>query len=315
MYKNLRGALKQRIRQWKPVRLRKLHRRAGRKRPQDTRSPWSLLIGKFYHLPTLQVVATTVFILVGAAVLSEPELTLRQRLSPMQIFRTAFDKAESIAIISAVVVYLKETPDRKIRQQSELFNIFESSAKFPNTQVRALVLEKLNSEGVPLGVYDFSDITELYNVQLPDADLRKANFRGVILKKANLQNALLCETIFKSSNLHTANLQNANLWKANLDDSVLTGANLIRANLSESSIFSANLQGAKLNGAYLRNANLCDANLQGTDLSGADLYKADLTGASLRNANLTGVDLKQAFFNGTIMPNGIKWDKPVRNSW
>lgn len=309
MYRQLRSA------KILAIRKKRKNRKAGRKRPQEGRSYWSYLIGKFYNLPTLQVVAITVFFITGAAVLDEPGLTLIQRLSPLQFLRVAFEKAESIAIVSAIVVYLKETPDRKIRQQSELFNIFESSAKFPNTQVRALVLEKLNSEGVPLGLYDFSDIESLPNVQFPDANLCKANFQNVKMKKANLQNALLCQTIFKSSNLHTANLQNANLWKANLEEAILNNADLSHANLSECSAFGANLQGAKLNGAYLRSANLYEAKLQKADLSGADLQNVDLKGANLRDANLEGVHLKDVFFDDTIMPNGLKWNKPIRDIW
>ena len=315
MYKKLSGVFNRMIGFKKPAKLRKSPRKAGRRRPKETRSPWSLLIGKFYNLPTLQVVATTVIVLTGATVSMEPDLTLAQRLSPMQIFRTAFDNAESIAIVSAVVIYLKETPDRKIRQQSELFNIFASSAKFPNNQVRVIVLEKLNSEGVPLGLYDFSGIANLSGAQFPNADMCAADFHGVSLRKANLENALLCTTIFRSANLHSANLQDSNLWKANLEDSTLTHANLVRANLTESNLFRANLQGANLVSAYLRKANLCDAKLQGADLSNADLREADLTGTNLKQAILDGVSLKHAYFNNTTMPNGLIWNEAKREFW
>lgn len=296
-------------------RVRNNRRRTLRAKPETSRSFWSILIAKFYNLPTLQVVAGAVLILIIVSIVSEPDLTWAEKISLRRIIGIPFNSAESIAIISAVVIYFKETPDRKIRQQSELFNIFASSAKFPNTQVRAIVLEKLNSQGVPLGVYDFSDIDSLSGINLPNADLSEANFQDVNLRGANLQTSLLCKSIFKSAKLQTANLYASNLWRANLEGAILTNADLANANLSESNLFGADIQGASLEGAYLRNANLCNAKLQKANLSGADLGEADLTGANLKHANLTGANLQRAYFDDTTMPNGLVWDRAVRDTW
>ena len=94
---------------------------------------------------------------------------------------------------------------------------------------------------------------------LVDRDFSGWNLKGLVAKKANLQNATL-----ESADLFRANLQGANLY----------GANLIETNLQETNLRGTNLQGA---------------NLYGADLVAANLEEADLYGAGLQAANLRGV--------------------------
>ncbi|MBD1806146.1 pentapeptide repeat-containing protein [Microcoleus sp. FACHB-SPT15] len=91
------------------------------------------------------------------------------------------------------------------------------------------------------------------------------------LRKVQLADACLNQTM----------LAEANLWQANLSDAELVGINLAAANLQ-----NANLSWANLAGANLSNANLIGANLEGADLSGANLKGANLTSANLVSACL-----------------------------
>jgi hypothetical protein len=58
------------------------------------------------------------------------------------------------------------------------------------------------------------------------ADLRKANLRGVNLREANLQEAYLIKADLQEANLVGANLQEATPYGANFQGAVLRDANL-----------------------------------------------------------------------------------------
>jgi hypothetical protein len=108
-------------------------------------------------------------------------------------------------------------------------------------------------------------------LDVPRADLTRADFAGAALYRANLS----------GFGLSDADLQGAGLMEANLQQ-----ANLLWANLRRAYLQGANLQGANLQGANLRFADLHWANLEG-----ANLWGAELEGATLRTANLQKVDL------------------------
>jgi hypothetical protein len=96
-----------------------------------------------------------------------------------------------------------------------------------------------------------------------------------------------------------ADLTGAELHWALLGPVNLTGANLTGANLSGAKLVTAKLSRAKLNRvilthADLTHADLTHADLTGADLTGADLTGADLTGADLTDAKMTDVKLNRA---------------------
>ena len=78
---------------------------------------------------------------------------------------------------------------------------------------------------------------DLRNVELPNANLKRAVFDKSDMEGANLS----------GSDLRNASLQGTNLMKAALDGADLRGARLLKAKLGLS-----NLQGAKLDGADMR---------------------------------------------------------------
>ena len=143
----------------------------------------------------------------------------------------------------------------------------------------------------------------LYDADLSDADL----------KKANLNNAYLCNT----------DLSGANLSETVLNKAILAGADLSKANLEKATLIKAQLgmarqfpsTGPDFIHARIKKTKLCDAdlteaNLTDADLSDADLSRANLSGTILERTNLaramvTDEQLKQTkSLKGATMPDG-----------
>jgi hypothetical protein len=82
-----------------------------------------------------------------------------------------------------------------------------------------------------------------------------------------------------------ANLRGANFFGVNLEYAIMQDANLKGANL-----VCANLEVANLKGTNLEDANLRFANLKGADLELSDLRNADFQGANLQFSNLQHVE-------------------------
>jgi Pentapeptide repeats (8 copies) len=111
------------------------------------------------------------------------------------------------------------------------------------------------------------------------------------LPGANLNGAVLLETILTGANLGGAHLIAADLTKADLRGANLFGADLTKADLRGANLTKANLFIAHLTEAKLRTADLTEANLQS-----ADLTKADLRGANFTAAKLDYIDLTKAVY-------------------
>lgn len=127
-------------------------------------------------------------------------------------------------------------------------------------------------------------------VNLENANLRKANLVGINLQRANLKGANLEKADFQSADLSEADLSNANLTEVKLDAANLTGAILIKANL-----LCAYIPCCKLIEANLREAKLIRAELTAANLQKSILDKADLERARLRKAQLQEASFKQAY--------------------
>jgi uncharacterized protein YjbI with pentapeptide repeats len=128
---------------------------------------------------------------------------------------------------------------------------------------------------------------DLRDCMLELVQLFEANLRNTILEKADLGLAILALARLEDANLHLADLSRINLELANLNRANLDGAVLDKANLSQADLIGANLRRANLHRANLERANLREANLEG-----ANLHEANLEGAKL---------------NGAVLPDGSKW--------
>ena len=134
----------------------------------------------------------------------------------------------------------------------------------------------------------------------PGQDLRRANFSGADLDRAELAGVILGGEIERTAagatsgpNLDLgANLSGAYLRGATLADAALAGADLSNVRGDDAILTEAVLRCADLGYAWLRGADLRGADLIAADLVGADLSGADLDGARLLGAVLTSTELR-----------------------
>ncbi len=111
------------------------------------------------------------------------------------------------------------------------------------------------------------------------AVLRRADLQGAVLGGANFQQGDLKHINFQGAVLGGANFRGASLAHANL-----RGASLGRADLQGARLVNANLQGAYLVGATFegrKGVEKGEFTIEGADLAGADLGDADLSDAKL----------------------------------
>nr|WP_039737586.1 globin domain-containing protein [Hassalia byssoidea] len=202
----------------------------------------------------------------------------------------ALGAADTISLVVALVLVIKEAPDRRKQFHYQAWSIIDAAHGVKVSYARILALQDLNEDNVSLRGLDAVG-AELVDINLPKANLSAANLSESDLSNANLSNA----------NLDNANLSQAKLSGANLSHAKLSFAHLNKANLS-----SANLSSANLICADLSNANMSGANLKNATLSGANLEGTYLTGANLKGAKVSNYELSAAFIEGAIMPDGSK---------
>ncbi|WP_428850660.1 pentapeptide repeat-containing protein [Nostoc sp. ChiQUE02] len=197
---------------------------------------------------------------------------------------------DPISIMAALILYIKESPDRKKEFHYQAWSVIDAAHGVKVSPARIIALQDLNEDRVSLN-----------NLDLPGAKLVRIN-----LPKADLSEANLTKSDMNHANLNHANLGNALLARVNLTGVNLSYANLGFAKLSYANLSSANLCYANLICADLRDTNLSGANLSNANLSGADMKNAYLTGANLEGANVSEYDLRGAYLKGAIMPDGSK---------
>ena len=234
----------------------------------------------FWESPTW-IVAISIAIALVILVIFTPDDSIIGRI---------LSYVEPISIIVAIILYVKEIPDRKKEFRYQAWSVIDAAHSVKVSPARIIALQDLNEEGVALT-----------NLDLPGAKLVRINF-----SKADLIESNFTKSDLNHANFSHANLGNCLLARANLTGADMSHSNLGFAKLSYANLSSANLSYANLICADLRDANLSGANLRNAKLSGADLKNAYLTGADLRDANVTEYDLRGAYLKGAIMPNGSK---------
>ena len=145
-------------------------------------------------------------------------------------------------------------------------------------------------------------------------DLQGSWLKGVSLREARLEKAILIETYLLGADLAGANLKEANMTEAHLQ-----GADLSKARMQRACLRRARLQGARLNEACLNEAKLYSVQMQGAKLiaawmqgtfflqarmQGADLNEARLQLANLSDVKLQATSLHRAQFQGATL-NGV----------
>jgi len=223
-------------------------------------------------VPTWLVVGVSVLLLSGVIITVDQDIENQNITSlpealrhPKLVTRILMDDAESIAIVVAVILYIKGAPDRRAQKHYDAWRVIDMAAasRVSTSFARNRALQDLLSDGVSLSGIDAPG-ANLSGIGLAGADLRNSNLHG--------------------ANLEKADLRNANLEKANLE--------------------GANLESAQLTGAILNNANLRHTNLRYSELWKVSLIDADLAHAELRWAEIGEEELLNAQLHQTIMPDG-----------
>lgn len=231
------------------------------------------------------------------------------------IIKILFERADSIAIIIGVILFIKELPNRKIKKHYEARQIIDNASanRVVNSYARIQALQDLNQDGVPLR----------------DLDLSRSNLSKISLSSADLSGSNL-----NQSNLFQADLSGANLTYCELNDSNLGGANLTKANLRYSNFCRADFNGCQLDGtdfeasdlshatfpyaksystafydaANFQYAKLCHADMNTSLFDRGNFCKADLSHANcwrtiLQNANFYSATLVEVDFRGAQLQN------------
>ena len=233
-------------------------------------------------------IAPVWLVAVGSAVIFTVVLVI---VDDNSLLAEVLGAADTISLVVALVLFIKETPDRRKQFHYQAWSIVDAAHNVKVSYARILALQDLNEDGVSLKGLDAPG-AELVDINLSHANLSKAN-----LMESDLSNA----------NLSYANLDNANLSQTQLSGADLSHAKLGFARLTQANLSSANMSHANLICADLSHANLSGANLKDASLSGANLEGAYLTGANLKNAKVSDYELSSAFLEGAIMPEGSRY--------
>jgi uncharacterized protein YjbI with pentapeptide repeats len=113
-----------------------------------------------------------------------------------------------------------------------------------------------------------------------DVNSWRLDFRGAVLRSADLFDAHLERANLAGAHFEAATLVGAYLRGADLSEAHLGGANLFGVHLEQAAIFEACLVGAHLGEAHLKGAYLERAHLERAYLERAHLEGADLIGGN-----------------------------------
>lgn len=198
------------------------------------------------------------------------------------------DTLEPLSIFIAVLIFIKELPERKRQFHYQAWSIIDEATGIDNSQARIIALEDLCDDGVSLN-----------GIDLEGARLEKIEMNGGVVSNANLR-----KTKLTNAELFYANLTHSDLSEADCSGIILFRSNLSFANFQKANCASANFGKANLMFADLRNGNFSGANFAKANLKGVNFEGAYLSGANLKGANVTLDDLQKAYLVDAILPDG-----------
>ena len=159
----------------------------------------------------LSLVGNTGLIIAAATYVgSEKQRRDAEVLSAWQTITSAYEQGGNGGRIQALE-FLNASPGANWRRKFPWFCAPVSICVWPAQSLSGVDLSRNTLEqdrgDLVIGVY-------LAEIELPQARLRNANFRGAFLRGANLQNALLRDADFRGAYFIGTNLQGATLWGA-----------------------------------------------------------------------------------------------------
>jgi uncharacterized protein YjbI with pentapeptide repeats len=137
---------------------------------------------------------------------------------------------------------------------------------------------------------------DLFEANLPGANLRGCDLSGADLRGANFSGADLCAANLSGAQLDEANFVRAELVGAHLLHASLERTNFGRADLEHANLTYARMGAAHCVGTHLPFANLYAARLKGVNFGGAELGGANFSHAILDGAELCGANLAHTSF-------------------
>ncbi len=153
--------------------------------------------------------------------------------------------AETFSVLTALVFWVAEAHERTQQKHYQAWQVINTAQGKGGSGGRLDALEQLSEDHVLLVGVDASEAF-LQDINLDNAELRRATFRAADLRRAHFRHALLEDTNFTSANLRSADLRNADLAEATMIDADLTGANLGGANVRGAVFDKADLRGASM---------------------------------------------------------------------
>ena len=189
------------------------------------------------------------------------------------VFLEVLEYCGTLSILVGVIFYFAGAHDRREQRHYQAWQVINTAQGKGGNGGRIDALQDLNADGIPLVAVDLSGDAFLRNINLPNAELLRADISGSDMRDSNLRNA----------------------------------------DLADAALFSTNFRGASLANARLNDSNLIEADLSNADLSGADLSKSMLDQADLRNTDLSGINWKSIksinmadIFNCRNAPDGFR---------
>lgn len=204
------------------------------------------------------------------------------------LIQLIIETLEPLSIFIAVLIFIKELPERKRQFHYQAWSIIDEATGIDNSQARIIALEDLCDDGVSLN-----------GIDLEQAKLQNIEINGVVLTNANL----------KKTNLTNGEMFYANLSHSDLSESDCTGITLYRSNLGFVNLEKANCSSSNFGKANLMFANLSQGNFSGANfkeanLKGVNFKDAYLSGANFKGANVDLEELKKGYLVDAVMPNG-----------
>lgn len=144
------------------------------------------------------------------------------------------------------------------------------------------------------------------------ADLQGSWLKGVALKRARLENAILVGVQLQRADLRVVQLQGADLSEAKMQEATLRGVQLQRATFWATQMQGASLSGVQLQVATFREVQLQGAMLLGVKMQGADLSDSELQAATLRAVLLQGAILRGVKMQGITTGNGGSFEERIK---
>ena len=144
------------------------------------------------------------------------------------------------------------------------------------------------------------------------ADLQGSWLKGIALKRARLENAILVGVQLQRADLRGVQLQGADLSEAKMQEATLRRVQLQRATFWAAQMQGASLSGVQLQAATLQEVKMQGAMLLGVKMQGADLSDSELQGATLQAVLLQGTILRGVKMQGITTGNGGSFEERIR---